>query len=66
MPLSATLLIYLLTGASFGLLTLKSGIPIAPLAGALIGVGFLSMSGRLESAQWPKDTGTGLEILIGT
>ena len=62
----ATLLIYLLAGTTLGLLALLSGIPAAPLAGALLGAGLLSMSGKLEIASWPTGTRTALEIGIGT
>ncbi|MFM2079934.1 MAG: hypothetical protein RLZZ124_296 [Cyanobacteriota bacterium] len=60
------LLAYLLAGLGGGLLALRTGIPAAPLAGALLGAGLLSMSGRLESAQWPAGSRTLLEIGIGT
>ncbi|MEB3166484.1 MAG: AbrB family transcriptional regulator [Cyanobacteriota bacterium] len=60
------LLLYLLAGLGGGLLALRTGIPAAPLAGALLGAGLVSMSGRLESAQWPPGTRTLLEIGIGT
>ena len=66
MPPLATLTLYLLAGTAVGLLALFSGIPAAPLAGALIGAGVLSMSGRLEPAPWPAGTRTMLEIGIGT
>eukprot|EP00295_Goniomonas_pacifica_P037011 CAMPEP_0175959138 /NCGR_PEP_ID=MMETSP0108-20121206/34639_1 /TAXON_ID=195067 ORGANISM="Goniomonas pacifica, Strain CCMP1869" /NCGR_SAMPLE_ID=MMETSP0108 /ASSEMBLY_ACC=CAM_ASM_000204 /LENGTH=211 /DNA_ID=CAMNT_0017286575 /DNA_START=1056 /DNA_END=1688 /DNA_ORIENTATION=+ len=49
-----------------GLLATRTGIPAAPLAGALIGAAMVSMSGRLEVAQWPTGTKTCLEIAIGT
>lgn len=62
----ATLLIYLLAGTSMGLLTLRTGIPAAPLAGALLGAGLVSMSGRLDIAEWPIGTRTAIEIGIGT
>ena len=62
----ATLLIYMAAGTAVGLLALLSRIPAAPLAGALLGAGLLSMSGRLESADWPSGTRTVLEIGIGT
>ena len=62
----ATLLIYLAAGTAVGLLALLSRIPAAPLAGALLGAGLLSMSGRLDSADWPSGTRTVLEIGIGT
>jgi membrane AbrB-like protein len=57
---------YALAGVAAGLLALRTGIPAAPLAGALLGAGLLSMSGRLETAQWPTGTRTVLEIAIGT
>ena len=60
------LIAYLLAGLGGGLLALRSGIPAAPLAGALLGAGLMSMSGRLEAAQWPGGTRTLLEIAIGT
>ena len=66
MPPLATLLLYLLAGTAIGLLALLSGIPAAPLAGALLGAGLVSMSGKLETATWPTGTRTILEIGIGT
>ena len=66
MPSLATLLLYLLAGTAVGMLALISGIPAAALAGALVGAGFLSMSGQLEPATWPSGTRTALEIGIGT
>jgi uncharacterized membrane protein AbrB (regulator of aidB expression) len=60
------LLAYLLAGLGGGFLALRSGIPAAPLAGALLGAGLLSLSGRLEPAAWPNGTRTALEIGIGT
>jgi membrane AbrB-like protein len=57
---------YLLAGLLAGLLALRSGIPAAPLAGALLGAGLVSMSGRLEPAVWPSGTRTLLEIGIDT
>ena len=66
MPPLATLLIYLLAGTSIGMLALLTGIPAAPLAGALLGAGLVSMSGQLETASWPTGTRTILEIGIGT
>ena len=62
----ATLAIYLLAGLGGGLLALRTGIPAAPLAGALLGAGLVSMSGRWDVAHWPPGTRTGLEIAIGT
>ena len=66
MPSSLHLLAYLLAGIGGGLLALRTGIPAAPLAGALLGVGLVSMSGKLEAADWPLGTRTALEIGIGT
>ncbi len=66
MPSLATLALYLLAGTAIGLLALFSGIPAAPLAGALLGAGIVSMSGQLEPATWPQGTRTVLEIGIGT
>ena len=66
MPSLATLALYLLAGTAMGLLALFSGIPAAPLAGALLGAGIVSMSGHLEPAAWPAGTRTVLEIGIGT
>jgi membrane AbrB-like protein len=62
----ATLTLYLLAGLTGGLLALRTGIPAAPLAGALLGAGLVSMTGRWEVAQWPPGTRTALEIAIGT
>ena len=50
------LLLYASAGCAAGLLALRTGIPAAPLAGALLGAGLLSMSGRVEIAQWPAGT----------
>lgn len=66
MALPATLLLYALAGTAGGLLALRSGLPAAPLAGALLAAGLVSASGRLEPAQWPAGTRTALEIAIGT
>ena len=66
MPPLATLLIYLLAGTAIGLLALLSGIPAAPLVGALLGAGLVSMSGKLDLAVWPPGTRTTVEIAIGT
>ena len=60
------LLAYVVAGAAGGLLALRTGIPAAPLAGALIGAGLVSLSGRLDVASWPPGTRTALEIAIGT
>ena len=61
-----TLLIYLVAGTGVGLLMLLTGIPAAPLAGAIIGAGILSISGRLEIVEWPPGTKTALGIGVGT
>ncbi|APD48115.1 AbrB family transcriptional regulator [Synechococcus sp. CS-602] len=66
MALTSSLLPYMLCGLVGGLLALRTGIPAAPLAGALLGAGLVSMSGRLEAAEWPMGTRTLLEIGIGT
>ena len=60
------LIYYFIAGAAFGALALKTGIPAAPLAGALIGASLLSISGKIDSAVWPNGTRTLLEIGIGT
>ncbi len=66
MPSFVPLLIYLLGGTALGLLLLVTGIPAAPLAGAILGAGFLSISGQFEVAQWPLGTKTALGIGVGT
>ena len=60
------LIYYLIAGCIFGALALKTGIPAAPLAGALIGASILSISGKVDIAEWPIGTRTILEIGIGT
>jgi len=60
------LIYYLIAGGLFGGLALKTGIPAAPLAGALIGASLLSISGKIDVANWPSGTRTLLEIGIGT
>ena len=60
------LLYYLIAGGIFGALALKTGIPAAPLAGALIGASIVSISGKIPIADWPSGTRTLLEIGIGT
>ena len=42
------LIYYLIAGSVFGILALKTGIPAAPLAGALIGASILSISGKFD------------------
>ena len=60
------LIFYLIAGGLFGALALKTGIPAAPLAGALIGASILSISGKVDVAEWPNGTRTLLEVGIGT
>ncbi len=60
------LLLYVMAGLTGGLLALRTGIPAAPLAGALLGAALVSVTGRLEVAQWPLGSRTLLEIGIGT
>ena len=60
------LIYYLIAGTIFGTLAIKTGIPAAPLAGALIGASILSISGKVGIADWPISTRTVLEIGIGT
>ena len=56
------LIYYLIAGTAFVALALKTGIPAAPLAGALIGASILGISGKVEPAEWPNGTRTILEI----
>ena len=60
------LLLLALAGLAGGLVALGTGIPAAPLAGALVGAALVSLSGRVDPAQWPPGTRTILEIAIGT
>ena len=60
------LIYYLIAGGIFGGLALKTGIPAAPLAGALLGASIFSISGKFGIAEWPNGTRTLLEISIGT
>ena len=66
MPSLVTLLLYILGGAALGSLMLLTGLPAAPLLGAILGAGFLSISGHLDAATWPLGTKTVLGIGIGT
>ena len=66
MPSFVTLLLYVLGGAALGSLMLLTGIPAAPLLGAILGAGLLSISGQLDVAAWPLGTKTALGIGIGT
>ena len=61
-----TLILYVLAGAALGSLMLLTGIPAAPLLGAIVGAGILSISGQIEIANWPLGTKTLLGIGIGT
>jgi membrane AbrB-like protein len=61
-----TLILYVLAGTGGGLLAQRTGIPSAGLVGALLGAALVSVSGRLELAQWPLGTRTCLQIAIGT
>ena len=56
---------YLIADGLFGTLALKTGIPGTPLAGALIGASILSISGKVNIAEWPNGTRTLLEVGIG-
>ena len=60
------LVVYGLAGLIGGLAAMRTGIPAAPLAGSLLAAGLVSMSGRLDVAQWPSGTRTVLEIAIGS
>ena len=66
MPSFVTLLLYLLVGGALGSLMILTGIPAAPLLGAILGAGLLSVSGQIEVASWPLGTKTVLGIAIGT
>ena len=60
------LILYVLAGSALGSLMLLTGIPAAPLLGAIVGAGILSISGQIEIANWPLGTKTCLGIGIGT
>ena len=66
MPSFLNLILYVLAGAALGSLMLLTGIPAAPLLGAIVGAGILSISGQIEIANWPLGTKTFLGIGIGT
>tara|TARA_Y100001968_G_scaffold79156_1_gene70457 strand:- start:6432 stop:6911 length:480 start_codon:yes stop_codon:yes gene_type:complete len=55
-----------LAGSAIGSLMIFTGIPAAPLLGAMLGAGLLSISGLLDIAVWPLGTKTLLGIAIGT
>ena len=61
-----TLFLYLLSGSALGLLMILTGLPAAPLLGALLGAGLLSVSGQIDIAEWPIGTKTALGIGVGT
>ncbi len=56
----------MIAGITTGLLFALTGIPGAPIAGALIGAGLASMTGQLDIAEWPSGTRIALQIGIGT
>ena len=58
------LIYYLIAGGIFGALALKTGIPAAPLAGALIGASILIITGKVDVANWPIGTRTILELSL--
>ncbi len=61
-----SLLLYLLGGTVLGGLMLLTGVPAGPLLGAILGAGFLSISGQIDVASWPIGTKTALGIGVGT
>ena len=61
-----TLFLYLLGGTTLGSFLLLTSIPAAPLVGAMLGAGLLSLSGQIDPAAWPAGTKTALAIGIGT
>ena len=60
------LILYIMAGSALGCLMIFTGIPAAPLLGAIIGAGLLSITGKIEVANWPLGTKTLLGIGIGT
>ena len=64
--LNINLIYYLIAGSICGALALKTGIPAAPLAGALISASILSISGKVDIAEWPIGSRTILAIRIET
>ncbi len=66
MPSYLNLILYIMAGSLLGCLMLLTGIPAAPLLGAIIGAGLLSISGKIDVANWPIGTKTLLGIGIGT
>tara|TARA_B100000700_G_scaffold172753_1_gene190838 strand:+ start:192 stop:713 length:522 start_codon:yes stop_codon:yes gene_type:complete len=66
MPSFLSLFLYVLAGTVLGGLMLLTGLPAAPLLGAILGAGLLSVSGQLDVAAWPSGTKTVLGIGVGT
>ena len=66
MPSYLNLILYIIAGSALGSLMLLTGIPASPLLGAIVGAGILSISGKVEIANWPLGTKTILGIGIGT
>jgi len=60
------LIYYLIASYICGALALKTSIPGAPLAVALIGASILNLSGKVDIAEWPIGTRTISEFGIGT
>ncbi len=57
---------YLLGESIIGSLTIPRGIPTAPIASAILNAGLVSMSGKIEIAEWPPRTKKILEKGIKT
>tara|TARA_B100000963_G_scaffold242705_1_gene212474 strand:+ start:14214 stop:14735 length:522 start_codon:yes stop_codon:yes gene_type:complete len=66
MPFYINLILYITAGSALGCLMILTGIPAAPLLGAIVGAGLLSISGKIDVAIWPMGTKTILGIGIGT
>ena len=66
MPFYLNLFLYITAGSALGCLMILTGIPAAPLLGAIVGAGLLSISGKIDIAIWPMGTKTILGIGIGT
>tara|TARA_B100000886_G_C20231488_1_gene410747 strand:+ start:77 stop:472 length:396 start_codon:yes stop_codon:yes gene_type:complete len=64
--LKVNLIYYLIASSIFRALALKTGIPALPIAGALIWASILSISGKVDPAEWPIETRTILKIGIRT
>ena len=63
---NVNLIYYLIADSICGALALKTGFLAAPLRGALISTSILSISGKVDMAEWPIVIRTILEIGIGT